>query len=254
MKVYEVPISSREEQTSDPLFAATGLTAGYGSTWVVKDVSVQTRAGHVVTIVGPNGAGKSTLLKVITGVLRPAEGKVTLDGEEVTGFPSEVLARKGVGYVPQVGDVFDTMTVSENLEMGGYLLGKDELSAQIEGVLHLIPQLRDLYRRRAKTLSGGERKLLAVGRALMLNACLLILDEPTAGLSPAMSRAIVGNLRGLADSGTAILIVEQKVHEALEISDHGYVLVAGKVVLDATAKSIAARDDLGDIFLGTHRP
>ncbi|MGH2788738.1 MAG: ABC transporter ATP-binding protein [Actinomycetota bacterium] len=241
---------SEHRAPGDAFFRVDGLTAGYGGSPVVKAVSLTVGRGEIVCIVGPNGAGKSTVLKALTGVLTPAEGATRLGGEEVTGLPSEVLAAKGLGYVPQVGDVFDTLSVAENLEMGGYLLSKEELPVRTGQILEKFSLLQTLYGRIASTLSGGERKLLAISRALMLEPRLLILDEPTANLSPEASKMILRELRSLAEFGTAILLVEQRVRDALEISDRACVLVAGEIALEGPAPKLLARDDLGEIFLG----
>lgn len=229
---------------------ASGLSAGYGARPVVKDVSLSTELGEMVCIVGPNGAGKSTLLKTLAGVLRPMSGSLLLAGFEVTGASSDHLTSKGLGYVPQVDDVFETMTVRENLEMGGFLLEKRKLKDRIEEILTIMPLLNELRRRTASSLSGGERKFLAIARALMLEPKMLLLDEPTANLSPEASIKILdGLLRGLADAGTGILFIEQKVEHALTASDRGYVLVGGQVALEGPALELEEKD-LGEVFLG----
>src|SRR5260370_26368992 len=161
-----------------------GVAAGYGGAPIVSDVSLRVGRGEIVSILGPNGAGKSTLLKALVGMLRTPAGTVLLDGAQITNLGTPDLVRKGIGYVPQVNDVFDALTVAENLEMGGYLLNRATLAARREAVLTMLPVLRDLLGRMAGKLSGGERKMLAVGRVLMLRPSLLILDEPTANLSP----------------------------------------------------------------------
>lgn len=227
-----------------------GLSAGYGSVPVISNVSIDIALGEVVCLIGPNGAGKSTLLKALTGILKPIEGRVVLNGEDVAGLPTEQLAGKGLAYVPQVNDVFDTLTVAENLQMGGYLLSKKELGKRTDEVLESFPPLKTLYKRIAGSLSGGERKLLAIARALMLETSLLVLDEPTASLSPQASHDILEkHVRSLADRGTAILLVEQKVEAALKISDRAFVLVAGQIQLTGSGQELLARDDLGQVFL-----
>jgi branched-chain amino acid transport system ATP-binding protein len=160
------------------------LTAGYGGRPVVHGVSISVAPGEIVSIVGPNGSGKSTLLKAIVGVVEVLSGKVLIGGRDATGWPSEEIARSGVGYVPQVDDVFAPLTVRENLEMGGYLLKSRDVERRIEHVISVFPQLSRMASRRAGKLSGGERKMLAMGRALMLSPALVVLDEPTANLAP----------------------------------------------------------------------
>jgi ABC-type branched-subunit amino acid transport system ATPase component len=230
---------------------AAGLTAGYGDIPVVRDVSVSVRSGQIAALVGPNGAGKSTLLKAILGLARVMSGQVLLDGRDVTGLPLQQLARRGVGYVPQVDDVFGTLRVSENLEMGGYLLPRAERAARAEAVLEVFPHLRPRLHRFVGTMSGGERKMAAVARALMLSPRVLVLDEPTAGLSPELTSVVLsGQLRTLADAGHAVLLVEQKAHAALALADWAYVLTGGTVAMSAPAAEVLADPSIGELFLG----
>jgi ABC-type branched-subunit amino acid transport system ATPase component len=228
-----------------------GLAAGYGGDPIVAEIDITVGAGEVVAVIGANGAGKSTLLKAITGALVPISGRVTVEGREITRLPAHRLARLGIGYVPQTRDVFDTMTVVENLEMGGYLLSAPERAARVTEVMNIFPQLNQMRGRRALKLSGGERKMVALARVLMLRPQVLVLDEPTAGLSPELSRAVLRQqVRTLADRGTAILLVEQKAFEALEVSDWAYVLVGGRVVIDGPGSVVARRPDIREVFLG----
>ena len=178
-------------------------------------------------------------------------GSITLGSRQIANTKTHRLARLGVGYVPQGRDVFDPLTVRENLEMGGYLLPRSEVKSRIGEVLEVLPALEQLLGRRASKLSGGERKMVAVGRALMNHPKVLLLDEPTSGLSAELSRRLLTtDIRGLAAAGTAILLVEQKALAALEISDWGYVLAAGQTVVTSQASDLLARPDLGDVFLG----
>lgn len=235
----------------DPRLVLHGASAGYNNVPIVVDVDMQVGDGEVVTIIGPNGAGKSTLVKAITGELPALAGRVQLNGKDVTGMSAERLARMGIGYVPQSQDVFDVMTVLENLEMGGYILSRKAFQARVGAVYERFPRL---YERRAQTaskLSGGERKMLAIGRTLLMEPHLLVLDEPTAGLSPEMSRIVLAtHVRQLADDGTAVLLIEQKASEALGISDWAYCLVDGQVRVSASAAEVMARPDIGEILLG----
>ena len=227
------------------------LAAGYGGAPIVSDVSISVGPGEVVSVIGPNGAGKSTLLKAVTGRLPAMNGKVTFNDRDITNRPAHQLARLGVGFVPQVKDVFETLTVTENLEMGGYLLAKSQLAGRIEAVLETFPALASMRSRTASKLSGGERKMLAVARVLMLEPAVLVLDEPTSNLSPELSRAVLRDqVRRLADGGTAILLVEQKAFEALAVSDWAYILVAGHVEIAGPASELAARPDIREVFLG----
>jgi branched-chain amino acid transport system ATP-binding protein len=227
------------------------VVAGYGGPPIIRGVRAQIGAGEIVTVVGPNGAGKSTMLKAVAGLLRVQSGSVKLDGKEIANVRTHQLARLGLGYVPQNNDVFDPLTVQENLEMGGYLMRRDEIKERIEEVVTILPALGRLMKRRAVKLSGGERKMVAVGRALMSRPKVLLLDEPTSGLAPDLSRELLTrDIRGLADSGTSVLLVEQKARAALEISHWGYVLAQGATALSSSAPDLLAREDLAEVFLG----
>lgn len=244
-------ISSDEEARPSPLMVIEGVTAGYGGAPTIQDVSARVGSGEVVSILGPNGAGKSTLLKALVGILRASSGTVSLGGEDITNLSTDTLARKGLGYVPQVKDVFDTLTVQENLEMGGYLLTSAEIAGRLEKLLDLFPQLKPMLKRTAGKLSGGERKQLAICRVLMLEPRVLILDEPTASLSPGLATVLLrDHVRNLADTGTAVLLVEQKASAALEISNWSYVMVSGRTQLSGSAQELLARPDFGEVFLG----
>ena len=227
------------------------VASGYGGAPVVSGVSISVGPGEVVSVIGPNGAGKSTLLKAVTGRLPVMAGTVSFGDRDITNVRGHLLARMGLGFVPQSKDVFDTLTVTENLEMGGYLLAKAEVAARIERVLATFPALEPMRSRTASKLSGGERKMLAVARVLMLEPALLVLDEPTSNLSPALSRMVLRDqVRRLADTGTAVLLVEQKAFEALAVSDWAYILVAGRVEIAGPAQEILARPDIREVFLG----
>jgi branched-chain amino acid transport system ATP-binding protein len=248
-------LTSSAEVSSDdrrpPHLIIEHFAAGYGAAPIVSDVSLTVGQGEVVTVIGPNGAGKSTLLKAIIGRLSPMAGHARLGDRDITHLSANRLARLGVGYVPQVHDVFDTLTVEDNLEMGGYLLPKVRMKARLEEVLAVFPGLAAMRKRVANKLSGGERKMLAVARVLMIEPSLLILDEPTSNLSPGMSRVVLHDqVRMLADAGAAVLLVEQKALEALEVSDWGYVLVAGAMRMSGQASELLARPDIREVFLG----
>ncbi len=227
------------------------MFAGYGGPPIIRGVRARVGAGEIVTVVGPNGAGKSTMLKAIAGLLRVESGSIKLDGREIKNVRTHRLARLGLGYVPQNNDVFEPLTVRENLEMGAYLLRRGEINERIEEVVSVLPALGRLLKRRAVKLSGGERKMVAVGRALMNRPRVLLLDEPTSGLAPDLSRELLTkDIRGLATAGTSVLLVEQKALAALEISNWGYVLAGGTTALSSSASELLARPDLGEVFLG----
>jgi ABC-type branched-subunit amino acid transport system ATPase component len=245
-----MPTSSAERR-APALLEIDGLSAGYGQAPVVRDVTITVAREEVVTVVGPNGAGKSTLLKTVLGVLAPMGGRITLAGESIGGLRTDQIARKGVGYVPQVRDVFETLTVRENLEMGGFVLGRREVEARVAEVMEVYPALAAMRDRHGGNLSGGERKMLAMGRVLMTRPSLLVLDEPTAGLSPQLAHMLLHeHVARLASTGVGILLVEQHARDALSISDWAYVLAAGQVALHDSAATLLERPDIHEIFLG----
>jgi ABC-type branched-subunit amino acid transport system ATPase component len=227
------------------------LSAGYGGSVIVNGASAGVGLGEIVTIVGPNGAGKSTFLKAIVGMIPAMSGKVRLGDEDVTNMRANHLAKRGLGYVPQVNDVFDTLSVLDNLAIGGYLLDRSEVAGRTEAVLDTFPALKSMLRRTASKLSGGERKMLAIARVLMLEPRLLVLDEPTSNLSSELSRMLLEeHVRRLGKGGTALLIVEQKALAALTISDWAYVMAGGTMKVSCAAQELLARKDIGEVFLG----
>lgn len=248
-----MPRAAGEAARPAPVLEVCDLSAGYGGPPIVSGLSLRVGRGEVVTIVGPNGAGKSTLVKAIIGELPASAGSVRLDGEPITGVPTELLVRRGIGYVPQRGDVFGMLTVRENLEMGGYLLPKKNVAGRIDETLTYFRRLEELAERKVlvSKLSGGERKMLALARALMMRPEVLVLDEPTAGLAVQVAKTVLHeHVPALASRGVSVLLIEQRASDALEISDWGYVLVSGKVRISASASEILGRKDIGEIFLG----
>ena len=234
-----------------PYLEVDDLSAGYGGTVIVNGASASVGPGEIVTIVGPNGAGKSTFLKAIVGMIPAISGHVRLGGEDVTNMRANHLAKRGLGYVPQVNDVFDTLSVLDNLAIGGYLLSRPDAAMRTEAVLGTFPALKAMLKRTASKLSGGERKMLAIARVLMLEPRLLVLDEPTSNLSAELSRMLLEeHVRRLGQGGTALLIVEQKALAALTISDWAYVMAAGTMKVSSAAKELLARKDIGEVFLG----
>ena len=230
---------------------AERVTAGYGNVPVVREVSIAVGPGEIVAVIGPNGAGKSTLLKALVGILRVRSGRVMLGDDDVTNRPPEELARRGVGYVPQVNDIFEPLTAQENLEMGGYLLPQRSLADRVIEVAKVFPALPPLLKRRADKLSGGERKMLAIARVLMLDPKVLILDEPTANLSPKLADALLkDHVTRLAGLGKAVLLVEQRARAALQIASWTSVLVSGAVRLEGRPQDLLAREDFEELFLG----
>ncbi len=228
----------------------TDVTAGYGPVPIIHNVNLRAESARLVALIGPNGAGKSTLLKTIMGILHPRNGSIELDATPVQGLRPDQIVRAGIGYVPQVGDVFDHLTVAENLSVGG-IIAKRTRDAKREEVLTLFPVLAPRLKQRARTLSGGERRILAVARALMGSPKLVIMDEPSAGLSPRAMNLVWEHLEILRNDGLALLVVEQKAKAIMAIADWVYVLVDGRNALEATGETMLANvHDLGRIFMG----
>jgi branched-chain amino acid transport system ATP-binding protein len=232
------------------LLTVTGVVAGYSAAdQILKGLDFTVRDGEIVCIVGPNGAGKSTLLKVIFGLLRPEAGTVLLRDRSIAGLRPREITALGVAYVPQEHNIFASMTVRENLEMGGYA-DRTAPSARLDGIMQRFPVLGRKRRQAARTLSGGERQILAMGMALMVQPAILLLDEPSAGLSPLAAQGLFRDIQAINREGVAIALVEQNANEALEISDRAYILVDGRNSRDGDARALAADPEIRRIFLG----
>ena len=228
-----------------------GVCAGYGTHEVVHDVSFTVAAGEISCVVGPNGAGKSTLLRGITRDAQLLGGRVLLRGEDISQTPGNELVRRGLAWVPQLNDVFATLTVRENLELGGYVLERKQVAERVREVLDAFPLLGALANRVAGRLSGGERKLLAIARALIPEPSVVLLDEPTAGLSPEMTDLVMKrHITELSARGVAVLLVEQRAIEAISISSHVHVMVGGVVRVSRPAAELRDWDELARLFLG----
>jgi ABC-type branched-subunit amino acid transport system ATPase component len=233
------------------VLTTTALAAGYDGRAIVSDISIEATPGKVISIVGPNGSGKSTLLKSLVGVVRVLHGSVSVGGNDVTNMHPEDIAKLGVGYVPQIDDVFPPLSVKENLEIGGYLLKKHDIPDRIAAVVDRFPRLKEMMHRKAGKLSGGERKMLAMGRVLMLSPSVLVLDEPTANLAPMIATQLLEEyVRGFADSGSTVLLVEQRAKSALRISNWTYVLGGGRVVLEGAPQDLQENPAFIESFLG----
>jgi ABC-type branched-subunit amino acid transport system ATPase component len=231
-----------------PALAAERVTARYGPVTAVRDASVSVEDGSLVAIIGPNGAGKSTFVKALAGVLRPAAGRVLLGGEDVAGLPAHRIARRGLAYVPQNANIFPSLSVVENLEMGGFTR-KAGLRARVAEVLDIFPDLAKASKKRGGALSGGQQNMLAIARALMLDPRVIILDEPTAGLSPAYTQVVWDQVQQITRTGTAAVVVEQNVDRALANASFVYVFVGGTNHVEGPSATVAALD-LAAIFLG----
>jgi branched-chain amino acid transport system ATP-binding protein len=243
--------------TTVDLLEFRSLTAGYNDIPVTTEISLAVSKAEIVALLGPNGAGKSTLLKAVVGEARIFSGSVLLQGEDVTGWPPERLAKTGLGYVPQTDNVFPSLTVLENLEMGAFLAPRREVREKVEAILQRFPPLRALIRRNVGQLSGGERRLVAIGRALILSPHVLLLDEPTANLSPGNARSVLTEyVTQVAETGTGVLLVEQRAREALEIAHNACVMTEGRIEVSGPPSTLLARADIGRLFLGetTRKP
>ncbi|MER5573987.1 ABC transporter ATP-binding protein [Streptomyces massasporeus] len=240
---------SAEEQA--PVLAADDIVAGYvPGVDVLRGCSVEVRPGEVVGVIGPNGAGKSTLVKAVFGLLRVRGGTVRLRGEDVTGRPAHELVRRGVGYVPQLQNVFPTLTVEENLRMGVYLRPKAH-ARRVTAIEELFPVLADRRRQKAGAMSGGERQMLAMARALMMEPQLLLLDEPSAGLSPLHQDHVFDRCRMINSAGVAVLMVEQNARRCLQLCDRGYVLDQGRNAYTGTGTALLHDEKVIELYLGT---
>ncbi|MBC8461855.1 MAG: ABC transporter ATP-binding protein [Deltaproteobacteria bacterium] len=231
------------------MLKAEDITAGYGEVDILHQVHITVKSGQIVSVIGPNGAGKSTLLKTIFGILNPSQGNVTLKDEDITGLKPNRIARKGISYVPQVDNVFPSMTIQENLEMGAFIRD-DDYSQRLDEVYELFPVLKERKKQKAGQLSGGQRQMVAMGRALMVDPKLLLLDEPSAGLAPILVADIFEKIIEVNSTGVAMIIVEQNAREALKMANHGYVLAMGKNVLDDTGEALLANKEVGRLYLG----
>ncbi|HZZ53219.1 MAG TPA: ABC transporter ATP-binding protein [Trebonia sp.] len=234
---------------AEPVLRAEGVTAGYGGPPIVEDVSIAVPAGKITAIVGPNGAGKSTLLKALCGVLKVSRGDVYVRGRKTTNMLPEKLVRRGLSYVPQVSNTFPDLTVRENLEMGGYLL-RHGLSRRIDELCELFPDLSRALRRRAGLLSGGQRSMLAMARGLMLEPAVLLLDEPSAGLSPLLQSTVWEQIEKVAATGVGICVVEQNTRRTLRHAHWGYILVLGRNRLDGPARQLLEDENVVQLYVG----
>lgn len=235
---------------AEPFLIGDGMTGGYGrGADILHGCTVAVEKGEIAVIVGPNGAGKSTAMKAVFGMLDIHSGSVRLDGEDITRLSPQARVAKGMAFVPQTNNIFASMSVEENLEMGAFLR-RDDISATMEEVYHLFPILREKRRQAAGELSGGQRQQVAVGRALMTRPTVLMLDEPTAGVSPIVMDELFDRIIEVARTGISILMVEQNARQALEIADKGYVLVQGRNAYSDTGKALLADPEVRRTFLG----
>lgn len=242
------PTAATSSQVA-PILETRGVEGGYGHAKILNGVALQIRPQQIVSVVGPNGAGKSTLMKAIFGLLRVTSGQVMLEGKDVTNMQPESLVKWGMAYVPQLNNVFPSLTVLENLEMGAFIR-RDNYRHRIEEMFALFPDLRDSRGRPAGQLSGGQRNMLAMARALMLDTRVLLLDEPTAGLAPRIITSVWERIQSIRDSGVAVLVVEQNTKMALELSEYAYVLVTGRNRYEGPGHELLASKEVANLYLG----
>ena len=234
-----------------PLLDVNRVFSGYGSMEVLHGASMYAEANEIVTIIGPNGAGKSTLLKTVMGYLKPTKGAVLFQQEDVSKLEPNKKVKRGMAYVPQLEGIFPSLTVRENLEMGGYSIDGKHVRQGIERAFDMFPVLKEKRHRRGRTLSGGQRQMLAMGRALMTEPRLILLDEPSAGLAPKAADAVFEQIGTMHETrGAAIIIVEQDAERSLGISDRGYVLAMGQNEFDGSADQILNNDQIRKAYLG----
>jgi branched-chain amino acid transport system ATP-binding protein len=238
---------------SEPLLDVSNLSLGYGKIAAVKEISLSVLPGQVVCLIGANGAGKTTTLRGLSGLLSPRGGSIVFDGKDIGGQKPYRIARAGLIHVPEGRQVFAEMTIADNLKMGGYLISDSAVMKQrLEHVLDLFPRLRQRLPQLAGSLSGGEQQMLAIGRALMAEPRLLLLDEPSLGLAPLVVEEIFALIARLKKDGKTILVVEQNAQMALDIADYAYVLESGKVKLSGPASEVAANPMVLEAYLGGH--
>jgi branched-chain amino acid transport system ATP-binding protein len=236
--------------TGDTVLSVDGLAVDYGKVRAVSDIKVEVQRGRIATMIGSNGAGKTTVLKAITGLVKPSAGQILLDGENLAGLEADRIVGRGVSLVPEGRRLFPSMTVLENLELGAYLRSDTAgIARDLERILDYFPALRDRLQARAMNLSGGQQQMVAVARALMAAPRLLLLDEPSVGLAPAIVETIASIIRSISENGTDILLVEQNAHMALALADRAYVLENGRIAMVGPAKELAASDHVRQLYL-----
>ena len=231
------------------ILKVSDIVSGYTDLDILHGISIHIKPGEIISIIGPNGSGKSTLMKTIFGLLRIRSGEIIFNGDNITGIQPDAIVRKGMGYVPQEKEFFPSLTVLENLEMGAFIRN-DDISSSLERVYDVFPALKEKQRIKAGSMSGGEQRMVGIGRALMLSPDLLLLDEPSAGLAPVMRDMVFGKLTEINESGTSILIVEQNAKRSLGISDRGYVLEMGRNRFEGLGDELLENEDVLRLYLG----
>jgi ABC-type branched-subunit amino acid transport system ATPase component len=244
-------VSSALRSSTTPVLAVREIDAAYGKVRILDGVSLEVREGEIVSIIGPNGAGKSTVLKTVMGILKPGRGEVVFDGEPITGLRTDLVVHRGIAYVPQGRIVFKEMSVVENLEMGAYTVeDKAQMRRTMEQVFTFFPRLGERRNQKAGTMSGGEQQMLAMGRALMVEPRLVLMDEPSLGLAPLFVELVFDKLRELKATGMTLLLVEQNAVKSLSISDRGYVLELGRNRFTGSGADLLADERVRRLYLG----
>jgi len=234
----------------EKILEVNNISGGYGSIQILNGIDLTVYESEFVTIIGPNGCGKSTFIKVIFGIANLYQGDIIYRNEDITGMRADSLVKKGIGYVPQTDNVFPSLTVEENLQMGGLDLTKPEIDERIEQVYDIFPNIKEKPFHLAESLSGGERQMLAISRVLISNPSFIMFDEPTAALSPKFREMIIEKISDLRKIGITVLIVEQNARLSLAMSDRGYIFSNGAVVHTSDAKNILEDENIGNYFLG----
>ncbi len=231
------------------LLEVSKVVAGYGQTEILHGVSLTVEEGEIVTIIGPNGCGKSTLMKTVAGLVKAWAGSVNFRRAEISSMPPESIVKTGLCFVPQTRNVFPTLSIRENLEMGAFLR-RDDFNGRIDEMFHFFPDLAEDPGRRAGSLSGGQRQMLAIARALMLDPKLILLDEPSAGLAPAMVDLVLDRILEINRSGVSVLLVEQNARQTLSVSNRGYILVSGENRLEDSGSALLDNPEVARLYLG----
>jgi ABC-type branched-subunit amino acid transport system ATPase component len=234
----------------EPLLELRDVVAGYGASRILHGVSAKIFERELVTIIGPNGAGKSTLLKSVFGIARVFSGEIWYNGKKINGFKPHELVRRGIAYVPQLENVFPSLTVEENLKMGAFIRNDKRIENDIKSIYYMFVDLYEKRKEKANNLSGGQRQMLALARGLMTNPKLILLDEPSAGLSPLARDEVLKKVKEIKSKGIGIVLVEQNVRKSLEIADRCYILAMGRNIFDGTADEVLQNEDIGKMFLG----
>ena len=244
------PTTAQPNDGGTPMLQLEGVSTFYGPIQALDDVSLVVNRGEIVTLIGSNGAGKTTLLMTVCGNPRAATGLIRFEGQDIARLDTPQIMRNGIAISPEGRRVFADMTVTENLQMGGFFQNREEIEAGLEHAFNLFPRLRERAHQRAGTMSGGEQQMLAIGRALMSRPRLLLLDEPTLGLAPLIIAQIFEIIQKIRSEGVTVFLVEQNANRALQLADRGYVLENGRIVLEDSGQNLLANDDIRKAYLG----